>query len=552
MAGIEEAFEKFVKKISDTEEESENKNLKFGRDVYAPEEGLFFKPVQKNQSSFAERLRSDPRLSPPLPNMRERDLTPEERIRLGDNQYFMSQDRPEYASPVVQGQGFNKRDVKDFAREYIQTQTPLGGGIGYQGPEYGVMAIKPFVGPDRSALLQAYYNTDNEGSRIQAMLSPKEQQIGYTGNTGTTFSAGRNTFQGSPYYTLNLSKSFADGGVASMFRERPGYQEGGSTSGLMIQLDRPVQPGHPVGSFFNQSGSGLTAVDTKPGFTPQSRPSLVEDFYKSSFYDPKAMGTMALVPVTLPTGEKFTFSGGADSAGFEEYVKSLGYSTNRGDGSGYNVIAPTPTVPAPTIPTPVTQPLTPETGLPVTTMPVTQPTAEAPINSLEKFIAERKFQAEADAAARSNVPFTKTFSDYLPTPTMAAPTLTTNLEQNLISNNLSRLFPENNFYDSLRTNPITSNMQGIYNTSFNRRPIDSAFSPTSILGSLESRMGEFQPFVNRLNLSQQDAAARVTPRIFGRDGGRVSMSEGGLTNTIPPAKGPDSQGVESLFRRRYN
>ena len=35
-------------------------------------------------------------------------------------------------------------------------------------------------------------------------------------------------------------------------------------------------------------------------------------------------------------------------------------------------------------------------------------------------------------------------------------------------------------------------------------------------------------------------------------GGRVSMSEGGLTTTVPPAKGPDSQGVESLFRRRYS
>ena len=36
------------------------------------------------------------------------------------------------------------------------------------------------------------------------------------------------------------------------------------------------------------------------------------------------------------------------------------------------------------------------------------------------------------------------------------------------------------------------------------------------------------------------------------DGGRVSMSDGGLTTMIAPAKGPDSQGVESLFRRRYN
>ena len=36
------------------------------------------------------------------------------------------------------------------------------------------------------------------------------------------------------------------------------------------------------------------------------------------------------------------------------------------------------------------------------------------------------------------------------------------------------------------------------------------------------------------------------------NGGRVSMSNGGLTNTIPPVRGPSSQGVESLFTRRYN
>ena len=45
-------------------------------------------------------------------------------------------------------------------------------------------------------------------------------------------------------------------------------------------------------------------------------------------------------------------------------------------------------------------------------------------------------------------------------------------------------------------------------------------------------------------------------RILGQqglaNGGRVSMSDGGLTTTIAPAKGPDSQGVESLFRRRYS
>ena len=35
-------------------------------------------------------------------------------------------------------------------------------------------------------------------------------------------------------------------------------------------------------------------------------------------------------------------------------------------------------------------------------------------------------------------------------------------------------------------------------------------------------------------------------------GQTANMANGGLTNTIPPARGPNSQGVESLFTRRYN
>jgi hypothetical protein len=36
------------------------------------------------------------------------------------------------------------------------------------------------------------------------------------------------------------------------------------------------------------------------------------------------------------------------------------------------------------------------------------------------------------------------------------------------------------------------------------------------------------------------------------DGGLASFAYGGLTKTVPPAMGPDSQGVETLFRRRYS
>ena len=59
------------------------------------------------------------------------------------------------------------------------------------------------------------------------------------------------------------------------------------------------------------------------------------------------------------------------------------------------------------------------------------------------------------------------------------------------------------------------------------------------------------PTVSSAQRSQQEASARVTPTRMAY-GGRVSMSDGGLTTTIAPVKGPDSQGVESLFRRRYN
>lgn len=34
--------------------------------------------------------------------------------------------------------------------------------------------------------------------------------------------------------------------------------------------------------------------------------------------------------------------------------------------------------------------------------------------------------------------------------------------------------------------------------------------------------------------------------------GQYNFADGGLTNTIPPDSGPDPQGVESLFTRRYN
>jgi hypothetical protein len=56
-----------------------------------------------------------------------------------------------------------------------------------------------------------------------------------------------------------------------------------------------------------------------------------------------------------------------------------------------------------------------------------------------------------------------------------------------------------------------------------------------------------------------DPDSETAPRFgfnIGPKGGSLGFTKrfanGGLTNTIPPAKGPNSQGVESLFRRRYS
>ena len=56
-----------------------------------------------------------------------------------------------------------------------------------------------------------------------------------------------------------------------------------------------------------------------------------------------------------------------------------------------------------------------------------------------------------------------------------------------------------------------------------------------------------------------DSESETAPRFgfnIGPKGGSLGFTKrfanGGLTNTIPPAMGPDSQGVESLFRRRYS
>jgi hypothetical protein len=156
-------------------EETENYN--FGQTIFNPNE-LFFGPVERNQIKFEDRLKKDPR--------------------------------------IASGQGMDYEGTKNFVKDYLQDQTARGIGLGYAGPQYGAMFVKPYVGPEREIALQGYYNTD-DGSKIQGMLNSKEQSLQYDGRNGFNFYANRDVYSGMPNYNvgINYTTSFKRGGHVS-------------------------------------------------------------------------------------------------------------------------------------------------------------------------------------------------------------------------------------------------------------------------------------------------------------------------------------------------
>jgi len=131
---------------------------------------------------------------------------------------------------------------------------------------------------------------------------------------------------------LNLPALVAStGNLADMFRERLTYQDGGLTD----YLSNPIY----------------------------------QNFLKSRFYDPRAVGAQVITPVTLSTGETINLPNSAIANQFKEYFAST----------------PAGGLPATTMP--ITEPLTPATGLPVgiptpvPSYPMSLPTVSSPTTS---------------------------------------------------------------------------------------------------------------------------------------------------------------------------
>ena len=112
------------------------------------------------------------------------------------------------------------------------------------------------------------------------------------------------------------------------------------------------------------------------------------------------------------------------------------------------------------------------------------------------------------------------------------------------------------------TPPATSvsnsiNIPYFLNPSFQNSPFDQlAFTSSGqgdSLNTLAPALGGLKP---QAQPQQPQGQPQVkAPTWFGAKGGHVSHGEPvqtHLTTTIPPVRGPMSQGVESLFKKRYN
>ena len=321
----------------------------------------------------------------------------------------------------------------------------------YKDSPYSVGAQYNPQGTDE--MYSALYN---KGGGYNLGYNKGPVNVSYTSNPGL----GNNVMLRGQY-------NFADGGVASMFRERPGYQEGGFTDYL-------------------------------------SNP-LYQSFLQSPFYDSKVASSQVITPITLPSGQILNLPNAGVADQFKRYL---------------NI-------------TPQQRP--DDLGLPGQEN-LREETLEEAMNRGEKFfdpiggfqvnpltggrmgtgidpnfIAQRAMQAEQDAAARTS--------------------------------------PVNVLSRGVSSNFLSPNQSMQQDLLMRAQSVQTGGTPQSVSEGSTGISPLFR--INRLIQAEQDAAARVTPTRMA-SGGRVSMSDGGLTTTIAPAKGPDSQGVESLFRRRYN
>ena len=487
MAGIEEAFEKFSDRLAREESKRYSKD----------EQGDYREYLSEEQDQYPIKL--GPLQLGANANMSTGKFSPNEYQNVSTMNRNVGlrgrYDVPDSGIALLGSIG----DVR--SSQNVKTNLPFNPMTGeaspysemrkdvYKDSPYSVGA--QYTPQGTNEMYSALYN---KGGGYNLGYNKGPVNVSYTSNPGL----GNNVMLRGQY-------NFADGGVASMFRERPGYQVGG-TINPMLTLQTPLDAARGYG-YSDPVISALTGniftsgQRVKDVFNPRDITATIQKAQAAGYSQPEIEELKRLETV-YPGFEHNLAEIGLGQTNPQQFAIDFANSIRTGTEREFF------------------EKMFPQTQQPVQQQYVQQPVQQQLVtqqpqmsyNEIQKANYARRMGELEDKFARQGTSATKYIQD-----------MTNLLAQMKTSGGIDPL----------------GAMQSKYYTG-----------PSS--GSVSEGRGIDASFViNRAQQSERDAAARVTPTRMA-DGGRVSMSEGGLTTTVPPAKGPDSQGVESLFRRRYS
>jgi hypothetical protein len=249
MAGIEQAFKDFVKRVSEKENQEQvsgERGFQYGGGAIGFSGGGYPPVEEDNQSvEYGQDIRTVP---------------------TGFN-FGFNRTVPVYQEGQPQISG-GLRDLRNMMSnmnpQLSYTDTNFGGNVSAM--------MNPFTNMPKSYSADAYYGPEqgrfNLGFTTVPTADARQLRAGYEGPYGN-ISLGASRDPSGNNYMLNYSNSFADGGDV-ISKVRAGDPNSAPlmnnlASGLAIKLNRPVQSGDPVGSYYDDGKGPLT-----PGFLNDS------------------------------------------------------------------------------------------------------------------------------------------------------------------------------------------------------------------------------------------------------------------------------------------
>jgi hypothetical protein len=162
------------------------------------------------------------------------------------------------------------------------------------GKKYGIdLGEEVYKDKYFSPGLGAEYTTD-EGTKFNLMVNPEDKGG-----------------------SISVSRSFANGGSTGldylMGIERRGYADGDIASGLAIRLNRPVQPGDPIGSYYGGTPIMISNKKVEPTLNRDSQGRLVNSI----------TGKPITTPIFLPLNRELMSSPSKPSMTLRDKLRPL-------------------------------------------------------------------------------------------------------------------------------------------------------------------------------------------------------------------------------------